>query len=275
MNIVHIIIGCSLVLNNCYGMQFAYRKARLQDSSEMLRLMEQAGQNEEDRKRIVILPDPFRKGAVEGTINDGILHVIELKQEKQLVGYSKMHIIQPEHYTEKLNQELQLIGKNRDCAFTGIVTDEDIQPEALPEFNSADTLFIYKGGDYTIPELRGKGLNQQLTAVTLQALQEKIQELLKNRTYKHIALVFGLTLANSGNGTPGQKGDRTNSIAVSFKKFLISLVNQKITKLDNYRFKACMPTFKVIEEDGKPKLTVVPSDKRPDFGNILRYSFKH
>lgn len=252
------------------AMEITSRKATHQDAPQIMELMEHAAQTD-DAKKIVILPHPFREPSLKHAIDAEKLYVVASKNDT-VIGYSKCYIISEHDKEEILRDELQAIGSHSECAYSGIVGTTEYMQKELPPFDASETLCIYKGGDYTVPEHRGKGLNHKLTDFSLDSIMHDTSALLNNKTYKHIALVFGLTAANAGNGIPGNSHDRTQAIAASYRMFLSKLLKRQIHELEQYRFKACMPAFAVVERDGTYDLTVISNPERPDFGVILRYS---
>ncbi len=238
--------------------QYNYRLADKQDIPALMELISTHAIKDADK--IVILPEKFRAGSLESSINKQRLFIAQHKS--QIIGYKKLFLAQSDELQDILQNELRCVGKDALCAYSGKITVENsFEENQYP--NSVDlTTSIYNRADFTLPDYRGHGINSALTNNALKHVLPEVKDA------KLITMLYGLTAANAGKIVGGD-GDRTVSISKSFKTFINTLRNsQEQITLEHARYKAFMPKFDLTSDILQP----LPDNQSvAGFGCILSY----
>ncbi len=256
-----------LFLNQITYSAITYRSATADDISQILQLIDQEAVLDKDK--IVILPERFRKMALEKSIEQQRMFVAT-DQAGTIVGYKKIFLVSD--MSEKksiLNDEIRYMIDSLGCCFYGIITPDGYFqasqeiPNPLPDLSQNS--IIYNGGDFTAKQYRNKGINSGLTAF---ALNELFSKLLPNQI---VTMVYGITQANAGK-FPGDAFDRTSNIAKTFAKTVQNRQgNQTPITFTHTRHRAFMPTFDPKATELQP---LPDSESVAGFGCTLTYPAK-
>ncbi len=256
-----------LFLNQITYSAIIYRSATTDDISQILQLIDQ--EVVLDKDKIVILPERFRKMALEKSIEQQRMFVAT-DQAGTIVGYKKIFLVSD--MSEKksiLNDEIRYMIDSSGCCFYGIITPDGYFqgsqeiPNPLPDLSQNS--IIYNGGDFTAKQYRNQGINSALTAF---ALNELFSKLLPNQI---VTMVYGITQANAGN-FPGDTSDRTSNIAKTFAKTVQNRQgNQTPIAFFHTRHRAFMPTFDSKATELQP---LPDSESVAGFGCTLTYPAK-
>lgn len=198
-----------------------YRKATFQDIDSMVVLMNEEAHKDSDK--IVIVPKAFRRNYVQDGIEKGRFFVAVASSEK-IVGYKKLFGITDEF--ELNNILLDELRFQQDKHVMSVLVAIDDLNKSVIDYEPIDihnTFYIYNGADFTHPEYRNRGINNQLM---LHALGEVGDEYLRMEHKRKLALVYGLTKDNAGDDND-IVGGRTKGIV----KEMISLVKVMAKKI--------------------------------------------
>lgn len=232
---------------------------------------------QKESKRLVILPKKFQKDILKKTITNNRLFVAKdiSGKDNPIAGYKKLFILDGDEKEEVLRDEIRCVGQLPVCQAN--ITQKSEFGESISrskvKSDYCDTLAIYTGGDYTLPEFRGKGVNSKLIDFALKSLKPEILEKIKDKKIKFLSLVYGITKFNCGK-VPGDKEDRSYHIAKAFIEFIKSL-NAQVDNFSadnivlNYkRYPSFMPTFDYNGQELKP----LPDENSvPGYGCVLTY----
>lgn len=285
MNIMTCIVLIFSILN-LHGSNYEYRQAKPEDVPSLLHLINTCAVK--DSAKIVVLPKKFRQTSLEDAIKKGRIFVALAKDTEQehkhsgltqkssphdaaarVVAYKKLFVIK--NATEKkeiLANELRCTDPKK-CSFAGTVThDGRCTQVRAPSVKNMFSCCIYNGADFTHPDHRGNGINQQLTACALDTIKSDLE----SGDSPYITFLYGMVKENAGT-KPGDKTDRSVSLAKAFAVFLASLYNTKPTAIEflHLRYPAFMPTFDPESQEPRP----LPDEKSvPGYGCILTYKCK-
>ena len=150
-------------------------------------------------------------------------------------------------------------------------TLHEIMRETSTQLFLFPATYIYTGADFTHPNHRKKGLNTRLTQYAFDAIvQPTLEHMQKNKSI-HLALVYGLTQANTGEDT--LLGGRTQGLLTQFVSFvskIATLYEQNTSKeLLISRYGAFKPSFDPTSIECKP----LPDDKAiAGYGYVIAYA---
>lgn len=223
-----------------------------------------------DSQKIVILPKKFQKDILQKNIENGKLFVA--KNNNSILGYKKLFVLENEEKHDVLVNEIRCTAEP---VYQAKIYENlefiDSQDNLVINPDSSNNLIIYTGGDYTLPQFRGCGINSKLMDYSLSLIKPEILEKLRDNKIIFLSLVYGITKYNSGQ-VPGDKGDRSYYIAKAFINFIKSLGFQDNIALDYARYKSFMPTFDYNSQELKP----LPDEQSvPGFGCILTYKLNN
>lgn len=248
---------------------YHYRQATPSDLSELLELINNHAIH--DHKKIVILPKKFRQGSLQSSIEKKRIFVAQDKDK--IVGYKKLFVINDEiEKGDILTHEIRCINNEKNCTFAGFINqDNTFINDSAQLLCSGNSICIYNGGDFTLPEYRAKGINSTLTNVALFSCMPDIKTQIQQQKANAITMLYGITKANAGE-QPGRPSDRSVGIIKQFKSFIQALENkQNPVILQHHRYNAFMPTFDPESLVLKP----LPDEQSiSGFGCVLTYQLK-
>ena len=262
-----VLLLVSFISSCTYGM-YHYRQANEADVPTLLALLEHA--SNDDRNKIVILPEPFRAAALQSAIKKERLFVATT--DGAIIGYKKLFLISDqEEKNQLLQDEIRCIGPRALLTYAGRI-DHAGQLHDLPPTHVDPRIYttcIYNGGDFTALSHRGNGVNRELTNYALRAVLHDTQEHVQTHQADAITMVYGLTEANAGQ-EPGKSPDRTPSIAKSFQTF-VNKMGVPVETTDHYRYRAFMPMF----DPASTALRPLPDEQSiAGFGCVLSHTRK-
>ncbi|MCL5875642.1 MAG: hypothetical protein M1114_04170 [Candidatus Dependentiae bacterium] len=251
-----------------HASEYTYHQATIDDLSSLLNLINT--QAIHDAEKIVIVPEKFRSFCLQSAIDKGRMFVAK-NHDGEIVGYKKLFLItDKDEQNDILANEIRCMGEDTRCTFAGEVsTNGQVIQTDMPLFDVTQTTYLYTGGDFTVAPHRGKGINSALTNASLTYIYDDVKEHMKQNKSKYLALLYGITQANAGK-TPGANGDRTPSIAQSFRSFAQEVVptSQPIS-ITHHRYQAFKPSFDPSSQELRP----LPDNKSIEgFGCLLTYS---
>ncbi len=242
-------------------------KAQSTDAACLDSLMLTEGINDKDK--IVILPNKFRKKSIQSAIEQDRIFVARCNQE--IVGYKKLYLLSnAEECADLLRDEIRCVnGSLIDYSLhvrNGVnqYARCNLAETSIPTYTDT-ALYIYDGADFTKATFRGKGINQDLTNKAFSMVQECTQRHIEETQASRLILVYGLTHLNDYNDR-GEGKSRTPSIVSSFASFISTLTGTYPDEIRHYRYKAFMPTFDLEAQECIPNSD---SEAVPGYGNVL------
>ncbi len=268
MNIKIIILTLlSVYYASSFASEYSYNLATTKDIPALLELINT--QAILDADKIVIVPEKFRSLCLESAVEKKRMFVAKDNQGT-IVGYKKLFVItDPTEQHDILVNEIRCMGEDIRCTLSGeIDNDGHITEGTAALLNSADTTYVYTGGDFTIATHRGHGINSALTDASLTHIKDQIKTHIKENKSRSLAFAYGITRANAGE-RPGAYGDRTPSIAQSFRSFAQDAFNPtKAITFAHHRYQAFKPSFDPSSQELRP----LPDNKSIEgFGCLLTY----
>lgn len=244
-----------------------YHQATEDDTPQLLDIIGKYGI--EDRDKIVILPKIFREPAIKNDILKGRLYCA--KEGSDIVAFKKLFIINDfDEFKDILINEIRC-GDKKSLLDASTIEQTNKKPieissyQPISSLTDKNSVYIYFGGDFTIPSHRNKGINSQLIQHAFETIVIDTMKTIVKDNFKHIVLLYGLTKHNAGeNGGI----DRTPSIVKAFDKFT-KKIGPKCNEEPLYlsRYKAFMPTFDPEGTECKP----LPDDQAiAGYGNVLQ-----
>ena len=222
-----------------------------------------------DADKIVIVPEKFRSMCLQSAIEKKRMFVAK-DHQGNIIGYKKLFVItDPTEQQDILINEIRCMGGDTRCTLSGEIDNNgSIAEGAAALSDSTQTTYVYTGGDFTIATHRGQGINSALTDASLNHIQDQIKTHIKENKSKSLALLYGITRANAGE-RPGAYGDRTPSIAQSFRSFVQDAFNStKAITFAHHRYQAFKPSFDPASQELRP----LPDNKSIEgFGCLLTY----
>jgi len=195
-----------------------YRQATSGDVQGIVDLINTQAYKDSDK--IVIVPEAFRVGYVENGIRERRFFVAV--DGKRIIGYKKLFCMIDRQESEViLGNELRLRGTKPKIAGSISIDDQVSLSSAraeIPELFSVPVTSVYTGADYVHPDYRGKCINSDLTKYALDAVLPTVIEHIQGNKSRFIALVYGLTHSNAGEGD-NLLGGRTGGIVKAFGPF--------------------------------------------------------
>jgi len=275
MRIKQVLFFSSLVLMNTLLLaseglpNIVYRKAIEQDASKIFFLIEQ--RLPEDEKKTYIIPEKFRLNDIKASIKDEHIFVAYNTKDDTILGYKKLFLIEDEITNNTVLEELGYCPSNYIDTACFINTDKYTARTLLESnhqvFNKKST-HIYLDKDFTHPDYRGKGINQQLAIVGFNCIKNKVIEHINKYQSEKLIFSYGLS---------GPNKSRTPGIARSFAVF-VALIKEIINKkastdiaIYHNSYITYMPLYDKKSTENKP----LPQDQWiPSSGNFLSVSLK-
>lgn len=237
-----------------------FRQATSDDVLGIVELINTHGAKDNDK--IVVLPEKFRAGAIQGAVSKGRFFVAvstdqELKSS-HVIGFKKLFCItDKDELDDVLNNELRCV--DQDPAASGIVLIENNtihvpkQSNDIQEVLSSKATYIYNGGDFTHPYYRNKQINASLTAYALSVIKAKVVDDIAAHKSSNIVMGYGLTKSNAGQNL---LDGRTSSIVKQFVPFVQEVAqstgSRPPSEIILSRYPAFMPTFDLNAVECKP-----------------------
>lgn len=275
---------CS-TLSSLYS-DIAYRMAKFNDISQLLKLHEIIEDDRDDSSKLVILPKEIREANLRETISRGRLFVA-INTEGEVISFLKLYLIESEtELTELLKNELRCIPddyntppqlmsltqcnpQTDDPTFTPCRPDyEDnfIKQSQLSFEQTERQTFIYYGGAYTKSEERKKGHGSFLLKHAFSCIREKIVKNIRIKSSTALVLAYGQVIKNQENTL------MRRAFAKEIPEIQAAMTlraNRMITFL-HYVYKAPMPAF-IFDGDHLIQLPDPESDERDGRGNLIVY----
>ena len=239
-----------------------FAQATSRDISKIVALINT--QAYQDHNKIVILPEKFREESIKTAVERNRLYIAKSSDSGDIIAFKKLFIIENEQeYTDIATHEIRCTGPDSlfvsGQQFSSNQTVCRIKQAEAPSFSLENSVIIYFGGDYTVPAYRNQKINSNLTEFAFATIKTKVSDALTANNTDTIALVYGLTGTNAGEGP--ESIDRTPSIVRAFKRF----IGQE-SEIYHLRYKSFMPTFDPQAEECKP----LPDDQAiAGYGNVL------
>lgn len=197
------------------------RLATQEDAGQILNHFSIIEQDSNDSKKLVILPMEIREMVLQKTIESKRLFVA-VDTTGMVLAFTKVHVINPHELGAILKDEIRCFG-------------EHAQLHAGEAFNlnNENQTFVYFGSEYTVPNLRGKGLGLTLVKYALECLIGDIK-LLRQR---EVIMVYGK--ADGGEGATLPK--------LAFTHLLHKLTQKQEINFATSIFCARMPVLRFID----------------------------
>lgn len=154
-----------------------------------------------DADKIVVLPKAFRESSLLASMQKQRLFVAV--EGDKVLGFKKLFLLSDRERHEVLSDEIRCRESSVCAGFVNRNSLDLVSVMTNQDFDDSGIVVIYSGGSFTDPGCRGKGVNSQLLKFALKrAKEEIIKQLLISET-KGLALSYGLTEANAGEGILG------------------------------------------------------------------------
>jgi hypothetical protein len=172
--------------------------------------------SEEDRKTLVTYPEEIDESILRLDLTEKKIFLSENDKDHKLLAVLKLFIIKKSDLENILHTELRTVGAERRQIFAERL-DSNLSNDrkrflenAIPiklnsnqsqfELNQKRQLYIYYGGAYTIPELRGTGLQTQLLYRALHHIEPDLIRFLQAHSYKkQLIYTYGQVDSNTRN----------------------------------------------------------------------------
>lgn len=241
-----------------------YEYATHTDLPQILNLYDIAHKNENDKKKIVVLPQEIREASLANAIQKKRLFVA--RSGNTIVGFKKAYAIDnPKELDEILERELRFTENK--IVFAAPITEEISHRPTYHQttyHHIPHATYIYNGSDFTHPAYRGRGINSNLSHAAFKIILQH------HKNPVILKMVFGLTKYNAENDTSKSYNDRLPAIAKLFAQSIRETYRPEAPIfLDHAKTIAYMPIFTF--HDGK--LSISPDNESIEgLGNILTYT---
>lgn len=262
------VIHTSTTLYSAESPTYYFRPADVQDVNKILYIINNEAYK--DHTKIVILPEIFRKSAIEKDIRSKRLFVAT-DSNNNIVAFKKLFIVRNHsEFNEITTQELRCLGDSRIFVDASLYDKEGNRGQNIPSnhlssFSLEDSAVIYFGGDYTMISYRDQKINARLTQTAFNYLEQELKTSIETHILKNLVLLYGLTKLNAGeyNGI-----DRTPSIVRVFMKCSHAVAKNSCETVIHSRYQSFMPTFDRYNTECEP---LPDSHAIAGYGNILVY----
>jgi hypothetical protein len=271
VRIMNLIVLCGCMSTIAMEQYLLFHKATQSDVASLLKVINE--QAIEDSAKIVILPKKFRQGALESDIAKNRVYCVTKSESDEVIAFKKLFIIDDAEEHQKItHDEIRCHGEKSNVVDVHMIYNSGQATSFFPSFNADDSVSIYFGGDYTVPDYRNQKVNSSLVKYAFEDIKNDVVKAVQSKKAPNIVLLYGLTTTNSGEGEDENSIDRTPSIIRAFKPFVKEIAAQtnhsKDIILYHSRYIAYMPTFDADSTVCKP----LP-DKHAiqGYGNVLLF----